>query len=152
LELGQAALALVKYGNANMTPASAARILALADSAFGAAREVLAMRDQYFKDNVQYWVEAARKTAFFVEQEHEAVHYLSHRSVRESLNQELEKKAAKLLAKTHLDSATGGSGGGGNGAGCSSGSGSSASGAAVDALEFKKKEMGRVNKAGGQPI
>jgi uncharacterized membrane protein YgcG len=133
LELGQAALALVKDGDTNMTPTSAARMLALAEKSFGAAREVLAMRGQYFTDIVQYGVEAARQMAFLVEQGHDAVHSLSHRSVRESLNQRLESEAAKLLAKTHLERATGGSGGGGSGGAGNSGSGSSAGGAAADA-------------------
>jgi hypothetical protein len=57
LKLGQAALALVKDGDTNMTPASAARMLALAEKSFGAAREVLAMRGHYFTDIVQYGVE-----------------------------------------------------------------------------------------------
>jgi hypothetical protein len=102
LELGQAALAIVKDGGDSMTTAEMARLLALADKAFGAAREVLAMRGQYFTDVVQYGAEAARKMAFLVEQSHDDVYSLSHRSVRESLNQRLESEAAKLLAKTHL--------------------------------------------------
>jgi hypothetical protein len=70
--------------------------------------------------------------AFLVEQSHDAVHSLSRRSVRESLHQRLESEVAKLLAKTHLQLASGsgapGSGGSGN-----TGSGSSAGGAAADA-------------------
>jgi hypothetical protein len=127
LELGQAALAIVKDGEASMTTAQMARLLALADKAFGAAREVLAMRGQYFTDVVQYGVEAARQMEFLVEQSHDAEHSLSHRSVRESLNQRLESEAAKILAKTHLSRATG-TGGNGN-----TESGSSAGGAAADA-------------------
>ena len=127
LELGQAALAIVKEGEDSMTTEEMARLLALADRAFGAAREVLAMRGQYFTDVVQYGVEAARQMAFLVEQSHDAVHSLSHRSVRESLNQRLESEAAKMLAKTHLERASG-TGGAGN-----TGSGSSAGGAAADA-------------------
>jgi hypothetical protein len=86
LELGQAALAIVKDGEASMTTAQMARLLALAEKAFGAAREVLAMRCQYFTDIIQYGVEAARQMAFLVEQSHDAVHSLPHWSVRESLN------------------------------------------------------------------
>jgi hypothetical protein len=110
-----------------MTTDQMDRMLALAEKAFGAAREALAMRGQYFSDIKQYGVEAARQMAFLVEQSHDAVHSLSHRSVRESLNQRLENEAAKLLAKAHL-----------NRAGCTGGaghteSGSSAGGAAADA-------------------
>jgi hypothetical protein len=129
LELGQAALALAKEGDEDMSVAVAARMLALSEKAFGAAREVLAMRGQYFSDVIQYGVEAARQMAFLVEQSHDAVHSLSHRTVRESLNQRLESEAAKMLAKTHLERA-GASGGGGAG---HTGSGSSAGGAAADA-------------------
>ena len=82
LELGQAGLEIVKEGEDSMTTEEMARLLALADEAFGAAREVLAMRGQYFADVVQYGVEAARQMAFLVEQSHDAVHSLSHRSVR----------------------------------------------------------------------
>jgi hypothetical protein len=128
LELGQAALAIVKEGEDSTTAEEMARLLALANKAFGAAREVLAMRGQYFTDIVQYGVEAARQMAFLVEQSHDAVHSLSHRSVRESLNQRLESEAAKMLAKTHLERASGSTGGAGN-----TGSGSSAGGAAADA-------------------
>jgi uncharacterized membrane protein YgcG len=127
LELGQAAMVLAKDGEEDMTPAATARMLALADKAFAAAREVLAMRGQYFCDIVQYGVEGARQMAFLVEQSHDAVHSLSHRSVRESLNQRLETEAAKILAKTHLDRASGGGGA------SNTGSGSSAGGAAADA-------------------
>jgi hypothetical protein len=77
----------------------------LAEKAFGAAREVLAMRGQYFADIVQYGMEAARQMAFLDEQSHHAVHSLSHRSVRKYLNQRLESEAAKILAKTHLERA-----------------------------------------------
>jgi hypothetical protein len=104
-----------------------ARLLALAEKAFGAAREVLAMRGQYFPDITQYGVEAVRQMAFLVEQSQDAVHSLSHRSVRESLNQRLESEAAKLLAKAHLNRATGTGGAG------QTESGSSAGGPAVDA-------------------
>jgi hypothetical protein len=76
---------------------------------------------------VQYGVDAARKMAFLVEQSHDAVHSLSHRSVRESLNQILKSEAAKMLAKTHLERATGSAGAG------NTASGSSAGGAAADA-------------------
>jgi hypothetical protein len=110
-----------------MTPAVTARMLALAEKAFRAAREVLAMRGQYFADIVLYGVEAARQMAFLVEQSHDAVHSLSHRFVGESLNQRLESEAAKMLAKTHLERATGGGGAG------ITGRGSSAGGAAADA-------------------
>jgi hypothetical protein len=75
----------------------------------------------------QYGVEAARQISFLVEKSHDAVHSLSHRSVRESLNQSLKSEAAKLLAKAHLNRATG-TGGAGN-----TESGSSAGGAAADA-------------------
>jgi hypothetical protein len=60
LDLGQAAMALAQNGEAVMTPAEMARMPALTDKAFGAAREMLAMRGQYFHDIVQYGVEAAR--------------------------------------------------------------------------------------------
>jgi hypothetical protein len=90
------------------------------------------MRGQYFTEVVQYGVEAARQLAFLVEQSHDAVHTLSHRSVRESLNQRLESEAAKLLAKTHLQRASGSGASGSGGAG-NTGSGSSAGGAAADA-------------------
>jgi hypothetical protein len=66
LELGQAAVALAKEDE-NMTPAVTARMLAMAEKAFGAAREVLAMRGQYVADIVQYGVDAARKMAFLVD-------------------------------------------------------------------------------------
>jgi hypothetical protein len=48
--LRQAALAIVKDGEASMTTAHMVRLLALAKMAFGAAREVLAMRGKYFTD------------------------------------------------------------------------------------------------------
>jgi hypothetical protein len=70
LELGQAALALAKEDKI-MTPAATARMLAQAAKAFVAAREVLAIRGQYFADIVQYGVEAARQVAFLVEQSHD---------------------------------------------------------------------------------
>jgi hypothetical protein len=110
-----------------MTTAQMARLLALAEKAFGAAREVLAMRGQYFTDITQYGVEAARLMAFLVEQSHDAVHSLSNLSVRESLNQRLESEVAKLLAKAHLNRATG------TGGAEHTESGSSAGGAAADA-------------------
>jgi hypothetical protein len=94
-------------GEASMTTAQMARLLALAEKAFGAAREVLAMRGQYFTDITQYGVEAARKMAILVEQSHDAVHSLSHWSMRESINQKPESETAKLLAKAHLNRATG---------------------------------------------
>jgi hypothetical protein len=90
-----------------MSTAQMARLLALAEKAFGAAREVLAMRGQYFTDITQYGVEASRKMAILVEQSHDAVHSLSHRSVRESINQRVESDTAKMLAKAHLNRATG---------------------------------------------
>jgi hypothetical protein len=68
----------------------------------------------------------ARQMALPVKKIHDAEHLLSHRTVRESLNQRLETEVAKILAKTHLDRARGG--GGEN----NTGSGSSAGGAAVD--------------------
>jgi hypothetical protein len=111
----------------SMTPAAMARMLSLAEKAFGAAREVLAMRGQFFADIVHCGVEVARQMAFLVEKSHDAVHSLSHRSVRESINQRLESEAAKMLAKTHLERVAGGGGG------VSTGSGSSAGGAAADA-------------------
>jgi hypothetical protein len=109
-----------------MTLASTARMLALADKAFAAAREIISMRGQYFSDVVQYGVEGALNMAFLVEQRHGAVHSLSHRTVHESLNQRLENEAAKILAKTHLDRASGGGGA------SNTGSGSNAGGAAAD--------------------
>jgi hypothetical protein len=50
-----------------------ARSLALAEKAFAAAREVLAMRVQYFHDIVGHGVEATRQMSFLVEQGHDAV-------------------------------------------------------------------------------
>jgi hypothetical protein len=99
LELGQAALAIVKDGEDSMTTAEMARLLALADKAFGAARDVLAMRGQYFTDVVQYGVEAARQMPFLVEQSHDAVHSLSHRLVRESLKPEVGKRGGEVVGK-----------------------------------------------------
>jgi hypothetical protein len=104
-----------------------ARLLVLADKSFAAAREVLAMRAQYFHDIVQYGVEAARQMSFLVEQSHDAVHSDSHRSVRESLNQRLETEAAKMLAKTHLERVVGS-----GTSGSRSGSGGSADCAAAE--------------------
>jgi hypothetical protein len=125
LELGQAALAIVKDGEASMTTAQMARLLALGDKAFGAAREVLAMRRQYFTDVVQYGVEAARQMAFIGEQSHDAVAVTS--VCAQSLNQTMESEAAEMLEKTHPSRATG-TGGSGN-----TEIGSSAGGAAADA-------------------
>jgi hypothetical protein len=90
-------MALAKDGE--MTLAATARMLALADKAFATAREVLAMRGQYFSDNVQCEVEGARQMAFLAEKIHDAVHSLSHRTVNEYLNQRLETEAAKTQAK-----------------------------------------------------
>jgi uncharacterized membrane protein YgcG len=136
LELGHAAMALARDME-DRTADELARMLALADKAFAAAREVLVMRGQYFVDIFQYGVEAARQMAFLVEQGHDVLHSSSHRSVHESLNQGLESEAEKMLAKTHIGRANGGSSdpGSGSGAGGSNnfGSGSGASGAAVDA-------------------
>jgi uncharacterized membrane protein YgcG len=135
----------VKDVDTDMTSALAARMLALAQKAFGTARELLAMRGQYFTNIVQYGVEAARQKPFLVEQGNDAVHSLSHHSVRESLNQRLKSEPAKLTVKAHLDRATGGGGGGGGSGGTgSTRSGSSAGGAAADAWELEWKEMGRV--------
>jgi hypothetical protein len=144
LELGQAAMALARRGEDDMTPAVMARMLALADKAFRAAREVLVIRGQYFDDIVQYGMEAARQTAFLVEQNHNAVHSLSHSTARESLNQRLERDAAKMPAKAYLGRA-GGGGGAGSG---NPGSGSSADGAAADACGLSWKEVGRVGWLG----
>jgi hypothetical protein len=124
--LGQAALALAKGGDEQATPAQVASLLALAEKALAASREVLAMRGQYFTDIVQYGVEAARQMAFLVEQSHDAVHSASHKTVRESLNQRLESEAAKMLARAHLDRV------GGAGGASHTGSGSSAGGAAAE--------------------
>jgi hypothetical protein len=129
LESCQAEMALARNGVDDMTPAAMARMLALWDKAFGAAREVLFMRGKYFHDIVQYGVEAARKMASLVEQSHDAVRSLSHRTVRESLNQRLESEVAKMLAKAHLDRADSG----GNASSVNPGSGSSAGGAEADA-------------------
>jgi hypothetical protein len=131
LELGQAALAIVKDRGGFYDDGGDGQVVGHGGQGFGAAREVLAMRGQYFADVVQYGVEAARQMAFLVEQSHDAVHSLSHRSVRESLNQRLESEAAKLLAKTHLQRASG-SGAPGSGGAENTGSGSSAGGAAAD--------------------
>jgi Zn-finger nucleic acid-binding protein len=46
LELGQAEMALAQNREDNMTPAAMAPMLAPADKAYAAAREVLAMRGQ----------------------------------------------------------------------------------------------------------
>jgi hypothetical protein len=129
LELGQAAMSLTRASDETMiaNTAEMARMLALADKAFSAAREVLAMRGQYFSDIVQYGVEAARQMSFIVEQGHDAIHSTSHKSARESLSLKIESEAAKMLAKAHLERAAGGSGAGG------AGSGSGAGGAAADA-------------------
>jgi hypothetical protein len=62
----QAAPAILKEGDDSMTMEEMEKMLVLADEAFGAAREVSAMKGQYFTDSVQYGVEAARKMAFFV--------------------------------------------------------------------------------------
>jgi hypothetical protein len=147
LELGQAAMALARNWEDDMTPAAMAPMLALADKTFGVAREVLPMRGQYHHDIVQYIVEAARKIAFLVEHSHDAVHSLSHRTVRESLNQRLESEATKMLAKAHLGRA-GGGGGAGSG---NPGSGSSADGAVADAWGFSWKEMGLAEWLGDRP-
>jgi hypothetical protein len=127
LELNQAALVLSKENETDMTVVRMVRMLALADQALGASLEVLAMRGQNFTDIVQYGVEAARKMAFLVEQSHDAVQSLSHRSIRESLNQRLESEAAKMLPRAHLYRASGSSRAG------NTGSGSSAGVAAADA-------------------
>jgi hypothetical protein len=50
LEIGQAALALVRDIDMEVTTVSTARMLALAERAFGAAHEVLAMRGQFILD------------------------------------------------------------------------------------------------------
>jgi hypothetical protein len=52
-------------------------------------------------------VEASRQMSFLVEQGHDAVHSTSHKSVRATLTQRLEKDAAKILAKTYLERACG---------------------------------------------
>jgi hypothetical protein len=66
--------------------------------------------------------------AFLVEQSYDAVHSVSHRTVRESRSQRLESEEATMLVKAHLDRAGGGGASSGN-----PGSGSSAGGAAADA-------------------
>jgi hypothetical protein len=96
LELGQAALALAKENETDTTVVQMARLLALADQALGDSREVLAMRSQYLNDIMQYAVEAARQMAFLMEQSHDAVHSLSHRSVRESF---IGKRGGKYVGQ-----------------------------------------------------
>jgi hypothetical protein len=96
--------------DADVTPASAARLLVPAQKASGAAREVLRIRGKYIAEIVQYRVEVAKLMTLLVEQDHDAVYSSSYFSVRESLNQRLESKAAKLFPKAHLDRATGFSG------------------------------------------
>jgi hypothetical protein len=107
LELGQTALSLTREGGADDGADVMSRRLALADKALEAAREVLRMRAQYFHDIVGYGVEAARQMSFLVEQGHDAVHSASHKSVRATLTQRLETEAAKMLAKTYLERASG---------------------------------------------
>jgi hypothetical protein len=107
LELGQTALTLAREGDGEDSVDAISRRLALADRAFTAACEVLRMRAQYFHDIVGYGVEAARQMAFLVEQGHDAVHSTSHRTVRSALTQRLEAEAAKLLAKSYLERASG---------------------------------------------
>jgi hypothetical protein len=107
LELGQTALSLAREGSADDGADVMSRRLALADKALEAAREVLRMRAQYFHDIVGYGVDAARQMSFLVERGHDAVHSASHKSVRATLTPRLETEAAKMLAKTYLERASG---------------------------------------------
>jgi hypothetical protein len=129
VELGQTALDLALDGESVDKMEGLARRLALAEKAFAAAREVLAMRAQYFHDIVGHGVEAARQMSFLVQQGHDAVHSSSHKSVRESLSQRLEAETAKMLAKTYLERATGTRSGGDGGAGGGTGDGGAGSAA-----------------------
>jgi hypothetical protein len=52
---------ILKDGDASMTTAQMDRLLALAEKDFGAAREKLVMRGQYFTDISQYGIEEARQ-------------------------------------------------------------------------------------------
>jgi hypothetical protein len=110
LELGQTALTLAREGEGGESVVEISRRLALADQALTAACEVLRMRAQYFHDIVGYGVEAARQMSFLVEQGHDAVHSTSHQNVRTALTQRLEAEAAKMLAKSYLERASGQSG------------------------------------------
>jgi hypothetical protein len=76
-----------------------ARRLELAEKAFAAAREVLAMRAQYFYDIVGQGVEAAQQTSFLVERGHDAEHSSSHKSVSESLSQRLKLRQRNCLPR-----------------------------------------------------
>jgi hypothetical protein len=78
VELGQTALDLARDGESVDKMEDLARRLELAEKAISAAREVLAMRAQYFLDIVGHGVEAARQMSFPVEQGHDAVHSSSH--------------------------------------------------------------------------
>jgi hypothetical protein len=83
--LGQTALALAREGSAEDGVDVMSRCLALADRALAAAREVLAIRAQYFHDIVVNGVEATRQMSFLVEQGYDAVNYSSPKSVRATL-------------------------------------------------------------------
>jgi hypothetical protein len=78
VELGQTALDLARDGESVDKMEDLARRLELAEKAISAAREVLAIRAQYFLDIVGHCVEAARQMSFPVEQGHDAVHSSSH--------------------------------------------------------------------------
>jgi hypothetical protein len=66
LELGQTVLALAREGSAEDGVDVMSRRLALADRAPAAAREVLAIRAQYFHDIVVNGVEATRQMSFWL--------------------------------------------------------------------------------------
>ena len=68
------------------------------------------MRAQYFREITEQGVEAARQMSFLVKQRHVAVFSESYRTPREALTTKLETEAAKMLAKAHLERATGSKG------------------------------------------
>lgn len=100
LETGLASMTLAKEQKGSEE--DLVRRLALAESSFKAALEVLSMRAQYFRDITENGIEQARQMAFLVEQGHDAVHSESYRSAREALTSKIEVEAAKQLAKARL--------------------------------------------------
>lgn len=100
LETGLASMTLAKEQKGSEE--DLVRRLALAESSFKAALEVLSMRAQYFRDITENGLEQARQMAFLVEQGHDAVHSESYRSAREALTSKIEVEAAKQLAKARL--------------------------------------------------
>ena len=102
VETGLAALDVAKRSESCK---DMARRLALAETSFRAALEVLSMRGQYFREIVEHGVEEARQMAFLVEQGQDAVHSSSYRAAREALTAKLEVETAKQLAKARLERA-----------------------------------------------